>query len=740
MAALDKQSPAPLPSTDRAAVLAAWAGAVPLPPGAAVPAYAEAWLDGLLEMSAAGTDRTAGWVARLVEGARGDGHGPDWVLALLWGLRRALQSRTLDAAPGKTDPPRIGLCDIIDRHALHLTQYCVQSEREAHLAAQRRLRTLADSVDVPFAVLDTEGVVTLANTVLAQTLGVGVDMLLGGELARFCDEDAAAELRRCFRQKRAAPCRQFSGAVAGPNQPQSRMRFNVRPLFDAAGLRDGWAVSLDPLEIRGEDVAQYLQAVFDQVADAIRAGLQVVHRDGRVAYENPLCRALLASPESGERRLCCHLLLHRAGRSACICGQVVASGETFAEELSLAGEDTTRWYNLVVVPLRDGRGDIVQWATIFRDVTAQRQLEARVLDQQRSSLVSQVAVSVAHQLRNPLAVMLGFAEMLEAGLSPDKLPMVADRLLRNAMRCKQIVEDVLEFGHGQPGARKPIALERVLRDLVQPLYAQHRERIDWEIAEALGPVACVPAQLTQVFASLLDNALRAAKDRVKVRAWRENGSLLVCVRDDGPGVPPDLHGRIFLPFFTTRKQEEAVGLGLSLSQSVVSEYGGQLTLEADFKGGASFLVRLPVARETADTPEERAERRRILIVDDELDLLEMLGTAMELQGYEVDMAGSASEALPLLDRHTYHGAVFDVQLPGVLGGPDLYAHALRAQPALSTRTLFITADTMNFETQRFLERVRRPSMEKPFLVSEFVGRMERLLSEGPLATGTPENH
>lgn len=716
-------------SDDRAALEAAWAAALGAPP----PSYAVAWLDGLAEMLDGAPDRAAGWVARLAEGARAEGLGPERVIGLIWGLRDAAASVAGAAAV------HAELGALLERHTLHFAQYCAQSEREARAAAQRRLRTLAESVNLPFAALDAEGSVALANGLLAQALGLGADAMAGRELAEFCDAAAAAELRRCFRQKRAAPCRQFTGGIGAPHQAAARMRFNVRPMYDAAGLRDGWAVSLEPLEIRGEDVAQYLQAVFDQVADAIRAGLQVVQRDGRVLYQNPMCRGLLAGAGPAGERLCCEMIRRRAGRGACVCGQVFETGEVHTEELLVTdGEDVPRWFNLTVVPLRDGREGVGQAVTILRDVTTHRQLEARVMDQHRNSLASQVAVSVAHQLRNPLGVMLGFAEMLEAGLAADKIPMVAERLLRNAMRCKQIVEDVLEFGHGQPGARGVVGLERVLEDLVRPAYAQSRVPIAWALAAPLGGVACVPAQLAQVFHSLIDNAVRAARTAVAVRAWREGDWLLARVEDDGAGVPPEIQARIFLPFFTTRKDEAAVGLGLSLSQSVVSEYGGQLTLETERGPGASFLVRLPVAREPAPAiAPAPPPPRRVLIVDDELDLLDMLGTAMELRGYAVDMAGSAAEAMALIDRHAYCGAVFDVQLPGVLGGPELFAHVLQAQPELASRTLFITADTMNFETQRFLERVRRPSLEKPFLVSEFVSRMERLLGEEGAVEAAP---
>lgn len=697
-------------------------------PATPLPGEMQAWFQELAESWRGRTDRTPAWVARLVESCRAEAKGAERVVALLQALRRALIAHLATRFPEGLHPLYEAILEVEDRYAACLAQYCAQAERETLASERRRLRALAEALEAPFVVLDTEGEVVFVNNLLARTLGHTAEALVGREFARFCDLETASELRRCIRQKRATVGRQFTGSLRGTQRTEVLHRFSVRPMFDAQGLRDGVAVVLEPIEIQGEPLATYLHTVFDQIAEIIRAGLQIRSADGAILYENATCRAVLESIGALGQPLCCRLLRAELGREHCMCGHVLASGEPYSDEVQVQEEDALRWHSLIVVPLRDQDGRFTRTACVLRDITALKQLENRLLLQQRSSLVSQVAVSVAHQLRNPLGVMLGFAEMLQSGLAVDKLPMVADRLLRNALRCKEIVEDVLEFGHGLPGERVPVELGRLLRDLVQPMYLAARpEAIDWRIAEELGVVECVPGQLAQVLASLLDNALHACRERVGVEAWREGAWLHVRVEDDGPGVPEEIQSRIFMPFFTTRKDAGAVGLGLSLSQSVISEYGGQIFLESRAQPGASFLVRLPLARKHGPVSSEATAGPRVIVVDDELDLLDMLGTALELKGFTVDMAGTAAEALALLDKQPYDAAVFDVQLPGVIGGAQLYEHVLRRQPALAESTLFITADTMNFETKRFLERVGRPSMEKPFLVSDFTARMEQVL-------------
>jgi CheY-like chemotaxis protein len=299
------------------------------------------------------------------------------------------------------------------------------------------------------------------------------------------------------------------------------------------------------------------------------------------------------------------------------------------------------------------------------------------------------------------------------------------------------VGDLLDFGQGFPGERLPTDLNTLVRSAVQPMFpASQNQRITWGLTTEPVLVECVPHQLAQVFVSLLENALRAAKTQVAFNVVPKPGRVLLRISDDGPGVPKELRARIFQPFFTTYKEEGCLGLGLSLSQSVVDEYGGKIVLETPSGRGACFVVQLPLASSEgqAEVTIESVKKptstgKRILVVDDEVDLLDMLTIVLEQRGYAVDATGTAARAIDLVQKTTYDAVVLDVQLPGELSGPQFYAHLSQTCPGLARKTMFITADTMNYETRRFLDEVQRPSMEKPFLVSEFLARVTELMQE-----------
>lgn len=248
---------------------------------------------------------------------------------------------------------------------------------------------------------------------------------------------------------------------------------------------------------------------------------------------------------------------------------------------------------------------------------------------------------------------------------------------------------------------------------------------------------CVPQQLAGVFKDLIDNAFQAGAQHVAVSVEAAENVARVRIRDDGPGIPEDAREKVFQPFFSTRRDTGFVGLGLSLAQYLVQDYGGRLYLEPAPPPGATFVIELPLTQRAPRTsqeqakPEQRQATHRLIIVDDESDLLELLKAALAANGCDADTATSAGEALPLIEKNDYEMAVLDVQLPGDLSGQQLYQYLRGAYPQLADHVLFITADTLNYETRKFLADAKQPVLEKPFLVSNFVERVREVLESKP---------
>jgi two-component system NtrC family sensor kinase len=250
----------------------------------------------------------------------------------------------------------------------------------------------------------------------------------------------------------------------------------------------------------------------------------------------------------------------------------------------------------------------------------------------------------------------------------------------------------------------------------------------------------VPEQLTQVILSVLDNALRVATMRVTCAVDNKSDAVRLRITDDGPGIPLEMRDRVFEPFFTTRRSEGAVGLGLSLARAVAVDYGGTLSVSAPIGGepnGACLVLQLPKMKsshgEGLGEPDSSGAKtitagRRVLVVDDEADLLDLLKTALYMRGYLVDAVGTGMDALAKLGENSYDAAVIDFQLTGSMSGGDVHDHIIKEYPQLAERVFFITADTMNYQTHLSLQGTRRPVLEKPFLMADFIAELEKLFA------------
>ena len=635
--------------------------------------------------------------------------------------------------------------DVFSRAFYTLHQRVARFEEQELAARDRRERLLIEAIGDPFALLDTAGMVVLANPRMAQLLGAGE--VCGRDFTEFCDEATGDRLRRVFRRRSdLMRAERFTGRIRTARQdPEWEML--AQPTFDARGLREGTSLRLEKTEsgrMEEGDVLAYLKHRF---ADIIPIPVQLFDASGRVLHANGMCGLLALPGFRGDTPYCCHF--HRQGGhgGACACRQVFAQGQPWSKEVRVGSAGAVRWFRMVIMPLYAPGGQ-VRWAGCgLLETTAERrlekQLENRLLAQQRSSVASQVVLSVAHQIRTPLSVITGFAEMLSRGVSGEQAREMVSGILRNGMRCREIVEDLTAFGQTLPTDRVTADLSALLHESVLPmLTAAQAARVEWRLPAGAPRVECAPEQLARVILGLLDNALQCGGTRVVCVLDSGDGLARLEVCDDGPGIPPELAEQVFEPFFTTRRSQGGVGLGLSLARSVARELGGDLTALCDGQGplpGARLVLTLPAQAGPPAEPEGQAlpdaaeteappPPRRVLVVDDEDDLQKMLGSALTMQGYEVTGAGTGEDALERLRAgETFDALVLDIQLPGAIGGQRLLELVEASHPDLAGRAIVITADAMNYETHRFLQGLKCPYHEKPFMISDLIQSLELVM-------------
>ena len=221
---------------------------------------------------------------------------------------------------------------------------------------------------------------------------------------------------------------------------------------------------------------------------------------------------------------------------------------------------------------------------------------------------------------------------------------------------------------------------------------------------------------------------------MRTRADAARGRVWLDVEDTGPGISAEIRDRIFEPFFTTKPVGQGTGLGLSLCHGIVEGHGGTLCLVSEPGHGAIFRVELPVVAPPT-TSGKRApgappvvKGMRILVVDDERLVLQLLGEMLGADHHTVDTVADGTQALEQLRRSSYDLILSDVRMP-YLDGPGLYRALERRLPDLCRRFVLMTGDVLSAEIQTFLEQTGVPGLSKPFDRGE-VRRVIQLVASG----------
>ena len=379
-----------------------------------------------------------------------------------------------------------------------------------------------------------------------------------------------------------------------------------------------------------------------------------------------------------------------------------------------------------------------------RDLTARKQLEAKLALADRMTSLGTLAAGVAHEINNPLAAVTLSVELARKELAscPEARTARAAELLANAAenaeRVRRIVLDLRAFARPaeEPFARVDVAQVIAYAQNVASHEVRHRARVEVSIA-TLGEIYGSRARLEQVMLNLLVNAAQALPDdgaehRIDVEV-RDHGEdhIEIEVRDTGVGIPPELRARLFDPFVTTKPVGVGTGLGLSICHTIVTSLGGTIDVESEVGKGTSFRVVLP--RGSAPEPSLAGQpkrpptkgRARILLIDDERHIRDVL--VQLLDAHDVVSVGDVPAALALLCQGEEFDAILcDVMMPG-LTGADFHDEVERRWPALLGRIVFVTGGAVTPRARELLDRASNPPLEKPFSSGEIELRIAALL-------------
>lgn len=354
------------------------------------------------------------------------------------------------------------------------------------------------------------------------------------------------------------------------------------------------------------------------------------------------------------------------------------------------------------------------------------------------SVIGRITGGVVHELNNLLAGVIGHAQLLAGKECPDSTRRSLERIHDEARRCHRIVQNLLAFAQERVPEMTLVSVNDLVEGALELRAYQLRvdditlvKRLSPDLPRTLGDFH----RLQQAFMSLLATTHEALQcpgrgGTLTVATALEGESIRISVENDGPEIAEERLARVFeQPPASPLPGDDGEDIGLAICQGIVSQHEGSLRAESSAGGGTRFLMDLPVRRPAAAGAFEPAPEtgvRRLLVVDDEPSIVEVLSETLRALGHDVDCASNGSIALDKIREGRYDAVISDLKMPG-MSGQDLFGQVSRSDPALAGRFVFATGDLVARETREFLERSGRPWLEKPFLLDDLVAILGTVL-------------
>ena len=327
--------------------------------------------------------------------------------------------------------------------------------------------------------------------------------------------------------------------------------------------------------------------------------------------------------------------------------------------------------------------------------TKQRQhAEEQLLQAQRMEAVGTLAGGIAHDFNNMLAVILGNAELALDDIKEDGPRDNLKQILKASKRSRDLVKQILTFSRKSEGQKKTLKLGRLVRETAELLRGSLPSTINIEldIDTDRDTILADPSQIQQVLMNLSTNAAHAMsddggtlsislseimfkqEDTMPDRSMQPGQYVMLTVTDTGTGMPEEITHRIFEPFYTTKEQGQGTGMGLAVVFGIVKGCEGAITVESRVGKGSIFKVFFPASEPVAEEEPRKGDslptgKERVLVVDDEPSVAEIVAETLKRLGYDVTTAGSGLEGWKKFEDgpHEFDLVITDHVMPGLTG-------------------------------------------------------------------------
>jgi PAS domain S-box-containing protein len=465
------------------------------------------------------------------------------------------------------------------------------------------LRSIGDGV----ITTDTEGRIMLFNAIAEQLTGWTQTEAIGRPLLQ-----VFRIVNHKTREPADDPARQAleSGAIVGltsdtvliaKSGAEHFISSSVAPIRDRAGKVTGVAlVFRDVTRLRRAEEAlkesqQFARNLIDSSLDMIIA----VDQNRRISEFNAAAQKTFGYTRDEILGRDVSLLYADQSEAARIQRMVAETGRAVQEVKNRRKNGEVFPAFLSASQLKNARGEPIGVMGVSRDITELKKAEQQTIRAERLAALGQMAAALAHEINNPLQAIRSILDLvLDFPLEPDERENNLRIVRQEIERLSQVTERVINFARPAHIPRRAVSLSEILQHTVT-LAGKHLQHSRVQVVtewQDLPPVLVAPEQITQVFLNLILNAIEEMREggRLRIALERSEGQAIVSFINDGPAIPPDVIPHVFEPFFTTKP--EGSGLGLSVSQTLVQQNGGSISVKnIGGEKGVEFTVRLPFA-------------------------------------------------------------------------------------------------------------------------------------------------
>lgn len=364
-------------------------------------------------------------------------------------------------------------------------------------------------------------------------------------------------------------------------------------------------------------------------------------------------------------------------------------------------------------------------------------LQAQLIQTEKLSAIGELVSGVAHELNNPLTSVIGFAELLLKSSPEGPARKQLEIIQSEAARCAKIVQNLLAFSRADQFSLRKTDLSSLIKrtlEIKAGHFSANGIQLQLALEESLPAVLADESQIQQVFVNILNNAQQAMVEKdgprtMIIQGRKKESFIQIVFKDTGPGISENVLSKIFDPFFTTKPVGVGTGLGLSVSYGIIKAHRGNLFAKSQKGVGTEIYVELPIASEVVPEVKTfkkaktgacaRLAGKRILVLDDEVPILEMIREMLSIEGAKVTTASDGQAALRWAKENPLDLILTDIKMPN-LSGLEFYKILVQEKPEMKSKIIFLTGDTMNPEMKKFLGREEHLFLNKPFKVNELI--------------------